>query len=160
MLVIERCITRKLRQKKRKKRNRKRNNLQTTSIKIFNFSQSEHNRINDLMGMTIINNIKDSEMKSHNILANDRKIDEIQMDKILEMLSNVRSRIQDKIDGLKKDYEVDKLPEHMGESSHSLVLRPREFIKTILENYEIQQRNIDEIVEILMIETQPDEEDN
>lgn len=114
--------------------------------------------IREISNLAISNYVDDDfDKKNFNILTNETVYTEKQFTDTFRFLIITLQRIQDRIANLKKEYPLDSLVDEANHSS--IVIRPKEFVKMLISNYEMQIAGIERIKNILSTEVEPDEDD-
>lgn len=91
-----------------------------------------------------------TETKFYNMLLNERVFTHKQIDDILGMLIKIKEAINNRMENVKNDME--KLRDEY--KTNSIIMRPKEHAKKMLENYEWQLIKLDELRDLLIIETE------
>jgi len=126
-------------------------------VKQYILASSDQKRIRDMIYAGLINFAEPENMKSINILLNDRVITDRQMGGILMTLDVMKININKRVNQTKESLSDLELPEYS--SGFSLVLRPKEFMEVIFEGYDLHLRRVEEVRNILLVETRDDEEE-
>lgn len=126
-------------------------------VKQYILASSDQKRIRDMIYAGLINFAEPENMKSVNTLLNDRIITDRQMSGILLALDVMKVNINKRINTTKESLGDLALPEHAG--GFSLVLRPKEFMEVIFEGYDLHLKRVEEVRNILLVETRDDEEE-
>lgn len=132
--------------------------MRSEVIQQFILSSGDVHALTSLVHIAVephVDHNNEAEKKLVNVLLNERIYPQSLMTKTLDFLELTKTRINSKLETINQEIDIDNLPEI---TPNSIILRPKEFMNVIVENYQQQTKNVNQIIEILTVESFDEEE--